>query len=522
MRKRIQPNEISRYSTLVALVVSMACALGVAGGGSQPGFYMHSPSAEKLLGGTGLLSKSGGRVANSSNLTGTACASVTCSGPVPANATPVGYVPNASAAGPTSCSANCSTPLSGPPMDGPRTSGKPGATLTDASRSSGAHPAGWGGSGEYFLKSVYQGSTVNSMQVVYTSIFIPGSGTASGDKYFLLLNDMDSSGWWDQIGLSSEYGCGSCLNPYPTWTIAYEQGYAPSGGVCGGAWNDQGLAATPTGMQGLSTNSWYTFLMYVSGVNLVWEVYSGAGNMNGTAVWTAQSADTATFFALSSSSFACNGNGGASTVPANEVFEEVYNVGSGYSQPVPRWDFPFLQTTVAVYSGGGWSYTGLPDSDFQPGVGCTGSSCSPPPYSSGLGYVVDYSEQANEMIVANEGTTLDFPYQAYNIGTYSSYTATGYAPAIGKSGTYDSPYYSNFCGTNTCTTNSFSCSVPSGFVSVGYTSYATIPMPTGTPTYTPYSGGSTGTVYSGCTLTMYNALLNWVQVTTFIFETTVN
>ena len=370
---------------------------------------------------------------------------------------------------------------------------------------------GWSSGVPYWFKSEYSGPT-HVAQLVYTSIYVPSSGTAHGDQYAELLTVVDNLGYFDQIGLSSDYGCpNNCGIPYNTWTIAWEQGtYAND--QCGSGWVTLGRDGTPSGSSGLNVASWYTFLIYLTGTDVQYKVYAGEGNMNSTPVWTLSSPDTATYFQIQGIAQNCYGApSGEGTVQSNILWEEVNYVAST-TQQVPQWDFAFAHTTYAIWGGSTWAYTGDSDKYYAPSEAC---SCDDPP-SLPHAYIIDYSEAPWEMVVANQATEIVFANDAYTISPGGYFSESGTAPSIGLARDYNPPYrWTDFCLNNTCSA-SFTCSYPSGW-EYGYSGGTSIPMSSINYDLIAPDDASQGIYYSGCTLVITST--SPTETTTFIWYT---
>ena len=176
----------------------------------------------------------------------------------------------------------------------------------------------------------------------------------------LVLSAVDNNGYYDQIGLASDYGCPSgCNNPSNTWSIAYEQGtYGTYGGFSGCGWGGN-HSRDAYDSSGLTPNTWYTFMMYLTGSRLRLTVYPAYSSWNGSYSWTTWIADTASSFYIQSTGVNCNGGGSAATMT---LYEEVSYLKTDLAQQVPRWNFNFSGTTYANWGGSTWTYTGVFDS----------------------------------------------------------------------------------------------------------------------------------------------------------------
>lgn len=390
--------------------------------------------------------------ASGSNLTVPPCAAPTPAGCPGANA---------SLPGATQCSTNCGAPLGPGPTAADlagNSSSTPGTPTGLGSPAVRPIPASW--STFYQEGGYYQGPNLTGGQtIVYTSIFVPSSGTVDGDQYAAVLSVFDNRGYYDQIGLASDYGCPSgCNNPYNTWTIAYEQGTWGTGG-CG--WGGQhSRDGVPTGYQGLPVGAWYTFLMYLTGSHLVFKVFSGVGNMNSSLVWYNNTdTDTATTFGITSAWGDCAGHGYDGGIASATLYQEVFYTAS--SSGIPNWDFPFWATTYASWCGSscGWGYGGIPDSYYSQFN--AGAPPSPP-----HGYWVDFSEANNMIVIANQAFRLTFDYGFYNLTAGGGFYDAGYDQAIGVAGSHGVPQkWRDYCLNNTCAAApGASCSIPLGWV----------------------------------------------------------
>jgi hypothetical protein len=440
-----------------------------------------------------------------------------------------GYAANRSNA-PTNvqtCSTNC-TPVSGPTGAGISYFDNYSTTSTTGARPM-VHPSpstgGWGGS-TYWLENFYSGTSSTST-IAYTSIEVPSSGTVDGDQFALVLSEFDSNNYYDQIGLASDYGCPSgCGNSQNTWSIAYEQGtYGTYGSHTGCGWGGT-HSRDGYDSSGLTPFSWYTFLMYLTGSNLVFKVYAGYSDMNTTPVWTTSISDSASDFLIQDADSDCAGepNGQHDGASSNSLYEEVTYIYNGFTQNVPRWNFNFSQTTYASWGGSGWTYTGAPEKDWYPQEACS-SSCPTIPHT----YYIDWSEYPRDVVIANEAMMLSWWSDTFSItgipGT--SPTQTGSIPSIGQQRDYGPHGYGlsgswpDYCFNNTCDV-SYSCSAATG-LSAGY---SISPWPTSTvPSSVSYYevapiGASTGTYYSGCTAQITSTSVT--ESTTFIWYVTVS
>lgn len=373
-----------------------------------------------------------------------------------------------------------------------------------------ANPAnGYSGS-IYWYGAAYTGTnytTSENVQIMYTSILVPPSGPRWNDNYFELLSAFDTQGYYDQIGIASNY-CSGCQNSgNDAFTADYEQGWSTATQTCATAGNIENAAYT------LSSGEWYTFLAYLTGSDVVFKVFSGDGNFNGTALWTSPTTftDSSYSFELASSFTGCAGGYDHSTSLGFTDYQEVHAIASTSSMANPQWNVWFDQTDIAWWSGSAWLVTGIPDSSFT-GNQCwhQGATCQYPAHGSPNGYTTyDY----NRFIAITNVAMRLYWTQAQEYPSIASapgsVTENGYEYSTGAY----CPGVTGYCSVG------WSCWFPSGW---GGTDSGTSPLDVSqTDSYAPSapSGTSPGTYYGGCTLTQTSSTPN--EFTTFIFYITV-
>jgi hypothetical protein len=236
-----------------------------------------------------------------------------------------------------------------------------------------ARPASW--TTHYWYAASYTGTNYtqsHTVQILYTSIQVPGSEPAAGDDYNVLLSAFDSLGYYDQVGLTDYTG-----NPYNTWAVNWNE-VSYGGGTCGGGIAGAGYYT------GLQLDQLYTFLMYLTGSNLVFKVYLGVG-FNTTPVWTYTTPNTASTFETDASYGYCNGDPNRHQGWYSLTnYIEIHSLSSGMS--ASPWNWWFEYTNAAWWGGSTWTVAGLPDSSY--GKTCMGSSC---PTEAQTYYMVFYS-----------------------------------------------------------------------------------------------------------------------------------
>lgn len=406
--------------------------------------------------------------------------------------------PNATAPLPSSpCSSNCTWSGVPSPSSGNQTSGPIRGDSAKSTASSGPRPSTWS-SNLYWFTTKYGGTNYtqsHNVQVEYTSVFLPSSGPHYGDAYFLLLSDFDSLGYYDQLGVASCYGS-ACGGSGDYWTINYSQGWSTSTAACAYAGNLNNLAYN------LGQFGWYTFVMYLSGTNLVFKAYSGDGVMNGSTIWSQSFGDSASSFEVGGTFTGCHGGYDHSTGYSFTVYQEVHNIGTGNTMSVPQWDFWFDQTNVAWWGSGSWNIVGISDSTWTNWcVHTPAGTCPTPPH----GYVIaDYNRY---VAIANEALWLDWSANAYSFAPGGGFSQVGTEQALGS-----------YCPNNSCTV-SMTCGVPSGWSGGG--SYST-PLSNwlydGYSAYSPTTA-SAGNYYPGCDITLSSSSPN--EYTTFVWYITV-
>ena len=241
---------------------------------------------------------------------------------------------------------------------------------------------------------------------IWTSIGIPSSGPVDGDEYAVLLDTLDSDGYLDQIGVSSDYGCGAdngCVDPYDTWTIAWEKGtYGSSGGGsnCG---SGPGTVYSRSAYEqpGLTPETWYTFFMNLAGGHLNFFVYEGQDSFNNE-VWNYSVVDPATYFQIVPEASNCYGAPEGDGYFYGMTLQEENDIIDSSIQDFPRWDFSYLDTTI--YTPAGEDTLIIPDSEFD--------TSGPTPAS---GYLWDFSLGPDTIRAANEAFGISFPKDAYTI-----------------------------------------------------------------------------------------------------------
>ena len=283
----------------------------------------------------------------------------------------------------------------------------------------------------------YTQSSGNAVQIMYVSIFIPSPPPLYGDYYSELLSTFDNLGWYDQIGVTDNY-IQTGGDPNDTWAITWDQ-VDYQGGPCPITTHSH---AGATYYQGLQPYSWYTFFMYLSGTHLEFRVYPGAGNMNGTPTWQDNSGhlDSATSFETNHQDTCAGTNYFAFT-----LFQEVQYLNNGGT--VPPWNFFFGYTTVAWWTSGGWSDTGIPNSDFD--ATCLLQYCPAPPQSY---YYLYYNGPTGRIAeVAN------LAFREYF--TYDTFTEIrGITTSESGADTAQGPY----CPAYSCSVN-FACNAPTSW-----------------------------------------------------------
>jgi hypothetical protein len=345
------------------------------------------------------------------------------------------------------------------------------------------------------MSAYSQSAPVYYPQEVWTSIETPSSGTASGDQYTLTLNVFDSDNYFDQIGLSSDYGCSACGDPYNDWSVAFEQGtYGPYKGIydCGNT-GDNGRDGYDS--PGLQSITWYTFAMKLNDGVLTFELFAGSDTITGTPLWTHSDSDPATYFLVESEDTICHGGGLGSGYYGLSFFEEVESIGSrNPAQQVPRWDFEFFDTSGEV----GTSSIQIPDSNLYP------SQTGGPPEVPHI-YFMDYTAGTYVVRVANEAQAIWFNQDLYSINPVYGFTANGNEMAIGSLSPTD------YCIKNACNL-AVTCSWPGGWQ--GTCSWSTVP---GTLTYSATAplGAQAGVYYT--VITSEVPISSYWETTTWIW-----
>lgn len=361
-----------------------------------------------------------------------------------------------------------------------------------------AQPQWSSGSPPYWLGTEYWGSAPTYQAIrVWTSIEIPSSGTVRGDKYAMVLSVFDNQNYYDQIGIASDFGCGStCNNPSNTWSIAYEQGtYGTYKGITGCGWGGV-YSWDGYNSPGLLVNNWYTFVMYIFDGTLYFWAVNGLNNPFGQQIWSFSVPDAATYFLIQNLDPTCHGGSvGTSGAADTTIFEEVYFVTPvmGTGQQLPRWDFTFNLTTVQATSG---LFYNLPDSSMYQYGSCL-SSCPTIPHtfnSNYAPYYADFTHGPDIVRLANEAVTLYVPgalgttTYAYP-GSFASFS--GFTQSVGQAPPDE---YCLFYGCNLV----FSCTwLPNSGGSYGWSPPFSA---SNAITYSPYipSGTATGLYFTSC------------------------
>lgn len=336
-------------------------------------------------------------------------------------------------------------------------------------------------------KPTYEGISV------WTSMWVPSSGTNDGDSFALLLDVFDSDNYYDQIGLASDYGCSNgCGNPYNTWSVAYEQGtYGTDkwGTTCCGCNGTYSRDALNDGQ--LQPNSWYTFDMDLTTEYLVFSVYEGKDTMSDQ-LWSLALPDTASYFLIQSEDTLCHGgtpaDGGAQSMMLDEEVDYVHG-----SLSYPQWNFRFFNTTF--FNSATLSPFQIPNSDWY-GNYTTGFS---KPATNFQPYNTSFDQGLYQVEITNEGFRLSFSTPSCTVSPGGDCYEYGYLEPAGQFAPTD------YCVVKTCTVSTVACGAPSGWsVSCSITS----PV----PDYIEYgsaewflavpSGASSGIYYGGVGVTV--------------------
>ena len=408
---------------------------------------------------------------------------------------------------PPSCGTRCAAQEETTASDG-RT-----GTGNSSSNSTGVgSPLGYSGGDTNFYQvgSFYKtGEPSFESTSVWTSLSVPSSGVVNGDQYSLLLSVYDSDGYYDQLGLASDYGCPSgCGNPTNTWTIAYEQGWwGSSDGLPAGCGNT-GHFDRDVDEGDVSVNSWYTFEMRLTGTELIFNVYPGQDSLS-DALWDYALTDSAAFFQVQPYVGSCyeEPSGQTGTFPSFTLYEEVDWIANGI-QPFPQWDFSFDDTTISAPSMGTIE---MGDSLFVNFV--AGLDTPPSPHN----YYVDRTEGTYEQTMANEADAFAFSDDSLSVAPGGVVTDTGYLYPVGGSSPTD------HCVSHTCDITE-TCTGPSGWtlacelllsVPKGYdlgSAYISVNPPSSTPPG-EYYVGYTSTITNTSPTEEYTNFIFYVFVT---------
>jgi hypothetical protein len=402
------------------------------------------------------------------------------------------------------CLSTCGSALVAPPVQSSAGVGPADGARAEARPADTVHGAAWSGA-TYWWDNEYQGGS-NTGSLAFTSMKVPSSAPVSGDQYVALLSEVDSNGYYDEIGLASDYGCSACGNPYDTWSVAAEEGYGSSSAACGALTN----YVTHDGYDssGLNPGGWYTFGLYLTGSNLVFKVWSGEGSMNGTPVWSLSVSNSASAFEIATTA-SCKGTTTAAL--SNTLYLGVMSVVN--AMDVPQWSWAFVDTDWATYSGG-WTFNGVPDSDYEFFDQATSGYTPPVPAQ---GYYMEYSEHADQVTVADEATWMEYGTNTLTVSPGGSGYTTGQAVSIGLGDSFDTfdlamRQWHDYCLNTTCDAK-ISCTVPTGFGG-SYNSISSVPTTNLYYQVNVPSGQSSGWYYGGCTLTITSPIS---EFTTFEF-----
>jgi hypothetical protein len=265
----------------------------------------------------------------------------------------------------------------------------------------------------------------HSVQLAYSSIFIPDAEPWGSQTYVNLLSMFDNKGYYDQIGIGA-WQCSPGCDTYDRWDIVWEQGTGTNTPpyACGttGSWGWVNTAS------GLNEYSWYTFEMYLNhDSQLIFRVFNGSGNFNGTPFWTsAPLADTATTFETAPTYGNCHGGPSGQAWWDLTVYEEADDFPT--TTTLPPWDFWYNQTTVAWY-GSSWVYAGIRDSAFS--LLC--SSCPNPPHGYNVATYSAPTYALQDVIIANVAEWIWYPTNTYYTTPGGGwFTANGQVLAIGN------------------------------------------------------------------------------------------
>lgn len=329
----------------------------------------------------------------------------------------------------------------------------------DSNGSSGT-PLFSGGAGDFYQIGTLLSSSAPeyTATAIWTSILVPASGTNHGDQFALMLSAFDGQYYYDQIGLSSDYGCPSgCGNPDNTWTVAYEQGSygTDSAGVtccgCVGTFNrDQANGQ-------LYPNSWYTFEMVLSDGKLNFYVWEGKDSFN-VEVWGLSLPDIATSFYLEPYSPYCNG-GPTGYYYDFTLYNEVEYVHGNLS--FPQWNFRFFNTTIYTYV---TDQTIMVPNSWWMGNWTAGFL---PPY--GQPYFTSFDQGLYQVEIIDEVYRISFASVTCSVMPGGNCDEAGYLEPAGEFAPTD------YCVVHSCWLTSTTCGAPSG-----WSSYCTFtdPVPT--------------------------------------------
>jgi hypothetical protein len=378
------------------------------------------------------------------------------------------------------------------------------AAAASAVRDNGIHPAFSGGlSGLYQIGTLYWGSNPTyHAAIVWTSIWVPSSGTNSGDQFALMLNVFDNDNYYDQIGLASDYGCPSgCGNPSNTWSVAYEQGtYGTYNGVtCCGCTGTHSRDAYDSG--GLTPNSWYTFEMLLSDGYLYYYLWEGKDSFS-TQLWGTSVSDSASYFLIQNQDTTCNGGGAGTGAASMNLYEEVEYVHGNLN--FPQWNFRFFNTSF--YQSPSGPTVMIPNSYWE-GNATAGFNVP----ASLQRYFTSFDQGQYQVEIINEPYRLSFPTDTCSVAPANYCGSVGYLEPAGE---YAPTDYCVFWG---CTIASSTCGGPSG-----WTTSCSLSSPV--PTYIQYdsaawqvyvpSGTSPGVYYGGISVTVSNSTTsdydNWI------------
>jgi hypothetical protein len=332
--------------------------------------------------------------------------------------------------------------------------------------------------GHYWYSGDYVGTNYTATHVVkmmYTSIFVPSAPTLGNEYYFELLSAFDNLGYYDQVGLMANKASDS-------WNIVWANLYYASSGGHSGC----GYGGNWSYTSSLSLYSWYTFFMYLNGTGIVFRVYGGAENVNGTSYWNWSRPDPASTFELGS--YVCRYEGGSPGLSFTN-FQEVYNLTNG--QYTPLWEFYFGYTTIAWWGGNPtWAYTGIQNSAFSASCNAAPGYSCPTPNSY---YILVYYDGTSGRIltIANQVFREYFTYDTVYITPGNSNHQLGADTAQG-------PYCPSFSCSMTA-----SCTFPFSWTGTIQFSNSYISS-TNAPLYwniSVPSGASAGNFQSVCTST---------------------